>query len=83
MMENFTRFDEMKAKYRTISDLRKFLIRKGYPSTIMTIRLWERKGLIPAPKRVCFRNIKWRVYTDEEMKTILTMLRSRTKKVVK
>ena len=40
--------------------------------TILTIKRWEKRGLIPPPRK---DSRGWRVYTESEVKTILQLVK--------
>jgi DNA-binding transcriptional MerR regulator len=57
----------MSARIYKIKDLALRLDR-----TILTIKRWEKRGLIPAPRK---DSRGWRVYTESEVKKILQLVK--------
>jgi len=57
----------MSARVYKIKDLALRLDR-----TILTIKRWEKRGLIPAPRK---DSRGWRVYTESEVKNILQLVK--------
>ena len=78
-MKKYKTMDELRKDWLLSSHLKKALKANRLGHTLITIIHWERTGVIPVPKRVLFQGKKWRVYTEQGIKDIVSALVEKSK----
>lgn len=75
-MENNTTQSKIKMKYKTVKDLLERLGNEGFFNNRTTLYALENKGVLPVATRKKVNNVDIRVYTNEDIDTIVDILKS-------
>ena len=84
MKKTFKDLTKLKERYCTTAELFDFLREHNFSANILTLKKWEKKGILPEPKRKLFRGVSWRVYSKDgkDFEEILKILDKHSQKRV-
>ena len=82
MLKEYKTYIELKQDWLFTSDLYRELSKNGFSTRLNTLLRWERIGVLPQPKRVKFKGKEWRVYTKEEILSIINILIKLSKQTI-
>lgn len=73
-MKEYKTNESLKKDWLFTSDLYRELAKHGFSANLNALLRWEKKDILPPPKRVLFKGKEWRVYTKEDIDEIVKIL---------
>ncbi len=73
-MKEYKTSESLKKDWLLTSDLYRELAKHRFSANLNALLRWEKKGVLSPPKRVLFKGKDWRVYSKEDISSIINSL---------